>query len=269
MSRTWQITSAAVTSSSVARNAATSCVGEVRDEAHSIRQNRLLDTRQCDCTHGRIKRGEQQVLRHYAGAGQSIEQGRFSGIGIADERDHRPRCAFPPLAMQAARLANLLEFLAQAAPSAGGSSGGRPRSESRPTTEEAEAAALAFEVGPICVRAGSAGNPGAPVRPASGPRQLLPCSPKISRINPVRSITLRASLSSRLRCWIGVNAPSTTTSSASFCSQAIRMLSTCPAPNSRFGRTSRTGARKLSAMTTPIANASPSASDRRDCASRS
>ena len=89
MSRTCTIRSASSTSSRVARKAATRWVGrsETKPTVSEITQSRpsgsLIDA------HGRIERGEQQVLGEHVGAGQAVEQRRLAGVGVADQRHRR------------------------------------------------------------------------------------------------------------------------------------------------------------------------------------
>src|SRR6185369_478398 len=73
---------------------------------------------------------------------------RLAGIGIADQRDDRPRCAAPALAMEAAGAAYLFQLAAQAGHAiADHPPVGLDLRLARPA-EEPEAAALTFEVGP-------------------------------------------------------------------------------------------------------------------------
>src|SRR3984893_4077319 len=51
---------------------------------------------------GRIEGGEQRILRPHRSLGQRIEQRRFSGIGVADQRYYRIRHALAVLAMKRA-----------------------------------------------------------------------------------------------------------------------------------------------------------------------
>ena len=61
---------------------------QIGDEADRVGQDRRAAMGQFDKAHGRIERGEQHVGRHHLGAGQPIEQGRFPGVGVADQRDN-------------------------------------------------------------------------------------------------------------------------------------------------------------------------------------
>ena len=215
MSRTWMIRSAEITSSSVAWNAATSCVG--RSEMKPTVSDRIALSMpgQRDLPHRRVERREQQVLRHDVGAGQAVEQRRLAGIGIADQRDHRPRRALAPVAVQAARAADLLELACAAAPCGRGSGGGRPRSGFRPGRRGSRSRRAGARGGSSCAPAGPPDNRDARVRPATAPRR----SPRARRRSRGSArcgrSPWRSSAVSRLRCWIGVSAASTTTSSAS------------------------------------------------------
>ena len=93
MSRTCRITSASITSSSVARKAATSIVG--RSEMKPTVSDRIavLAMRQLDRARGRVERREQHVLGEDLGRRQPVEQRRLAGVGVADERDDRVRHA--------------------------------------------------------------------------------------------------------------------------------------------------------------------------------
>ena len=110
---------------------------------------------------------------------------------------------------------HLLELAAELAPCDRGSGGDRPRSAFRRDRRGSRSRRAGARGGSSCAPAAPPDNRDARARPASRPSAVAARSPKISRISPVRSITLASSAFSRLRCWIGVSAASTTTSSAS------------------------------------------------------
>ena len=126
---------------------------QIGDEADGVGKDRLVDTRQRDRPHGRIERGEQQVFRQYASAGQPVEQCRLAGVGVADESDHRPRRPPAALAMEGPGAPHLLQFAPQPRHAVAdhtpvGFDLGFARA-----AEEAEAAPLAFEVSPTAHQA--------------------------------------------------------------------------------------------------------------------
>ena len=110
MSRTCRMTSASITSSSVARNAATSMVG--RSEIKPTVSDRMtrVAVRQIDRAQRRIERRKQHVGRQHARRRHAVEQRRFAGIGVADQRHDRIRHALAAVAMQLAGALDLVEL---------------------------------------------------------------------------------------------------------------------------------------------------------------
>ena len=78
--------SASATSSSVARNAATSVVGRSETKPTVSERTTVVPLRQLDAAERRVERGEQAVVGEDLGAGQRVEQRRLAGIGVADQR---------------------------------------------------------------------------------------------------------------------------------------------------------------------------------------
>ena len=98
--------------------------------------------------HGGIERREQQVLRQHLGFGQRVEQGRFAGVGVADQRHDRIRHALARAAMQAARAFHVFELLADLDDALADQAAVGFDLGFAGTAEEAEAAALALKMGP-------------------------------------------------------------------------------------------------------------------------
>ncbi len=108
----------------------------------------LGPVRQVDPAQGRIERREEKVLRQNLRARHLVEERRFAGIGVADERDDRVRRLLALGAVQRARAAYLIELLLQAFDLFLQLTPVGLDLRFAGTAEEACTAALAFEVGP-------------------------------------------------------------------------------------------------------------------------
>ena len=94
----------------------------------------------------------------------------------------------------------------------------------------------------------------------SEPSRVRARSPKISRISPVRSMTLQPQARSRLRCCTGDNAASTTATLICCSAIAAVPMATCPSPSSVAERRSRSGWMAVCRMVSPMDAARPTAS---------
>ena len=148
MSRTCKMRSASITSSRVARNAATSRCRQIGDEADGIGQDRSAAARKPHLAHGRIERLEHLVLGRDSSARQAVEQSRLAGIGVADDGHHRKRHALAAGAMQTARLDDHGQLLADRRNALIDQAAVGFDLRFARAAEEAVAAALAFKMGP-------------------------------------------------------------------------------------------------------------------------
>ncbi len=148
MSRTCKMRSASITSSSVARKAATSVVGRSEMKPTVSDRIALPAARKPDLAHGRIERLEHLVLGRDRSARQAVEQRRLAGIGVADDGDHRKRHALAAGAMQAARLDDHGQLLADRRNAFIDQTAVGFDLRFARAAEEAVAAALALKMGP-------------------------------------------------------------------------------------------------------------------------
>jgi len=121
---------------------------QVGNEADGVRQHRLAAMRQAQRAQGRIKRGEQHVGGLDVGAGQAVEQRRFSGIGVADQRHDTIRHPLPAGAMQSTRRLNLPDFVLEPRDAFADQPAIRFNLGFAGAAHEPEAAALALQMGP-------------------------------------------------------------------------------------------------------------------------
>ena len=84
-------------------------------ESDGVRQHGLTAVRQRQRAQRRVEGREQHVRSLHVSARHPIEQRRFAGIGIADQRNHAIRHALPAGAMQPPCRLHLLEFVFHAA----------------------------------------------------------------------------------------------------------------------------------------------------------
>ena len=121
---------------------------QVGNEAHGVGQDDLHAARQLHRPQCRVERGKQHVGLQHARAGHAVEQRRFAGIGVADQRGDRVRHARAAVAVELAPLLDLVELRLDARdPLADQAAIDFELAFARPA-EKAEAAALALQMCP-------------------------------------------------------------------------------------------------------------------------
>ena len=98
--------------------------------------------------HGRVERGEQQVLGEHVGQRQPVEQGRLAGVGVADQGHDRPARAPALGAVQVARALHLLQLALDLDDAVADQAAVDLELGFAGAAEEAEAAALPLQMGP-------------------------------------------------------------------------------------------------------------------------
>lgn len=86
---------------------------KLADESDGIHQQKRPALRQFHAPHNRVQCGKQHVLCQHVRAGKPVEQRRFSGIGIADQRDDRQFAFLSARALHRPLPRKLLHFRAQ------------------------------------------------------------------------------------------------------------------------------------------------------------
>ena len=127
---------------------------QIRDEADRIGEDRADAAWQVDRPHRRVERGEEHVLREDRRARQPVEERGFPGVGVADERHDRLGPPAACRAMLAAGPHDLSQGLADPQDALVQRTAVRLDLGLAGAAEEAEAAALAFEMGPAAHQPG-------------------------------------------------------------------------------------------------------------------
>ena len=185
--------------------------------------------RQRDVPHRGIERRKHARVGRHLGAREPVEERRFAGVRVADQRDGGERNRLPLPALRAAAAANALQIVAQFLDAAVDSAAvgfqlrfartARSDSSTQPRHLHATPGEPAAKDNSI-----------APAPPATGLRECGRAGRNMSRINCVRSRTLHSRARSMLRCCVGVNSESNSTTSAAEEATSPRSSSSFPEP---------------------------------------
>ena len=123
-------------------------VGEFADETDGVAEEDVLVGGEAESACGGVQGGEEFVLREDFGAGDGIEQGGFSGVGVAHDGGEGPLMTLATIALGSALASDDVEFLADAFDAFLGFAAIRFELGFALAADGTEAAALAGEVGP-------------------------------------------------------------------------------------------------------------------------
>ena len=142
---------------------------QVGDEPDRVGQDRRLRPTAASSRRivGSSVANSRSSARHRA-PGQPVEQRRFAGVGVADQRHHRIRHALARLAMQRAGALHAFELALELARCARRSGGGRFRAGFRRGRRGSRSRRAGARDGSRTAPAASADRSAPPVRPAGG-----------------------------------------------------------------------------------------------------
>ena len=121
---------------------------QLGDEAHRVGQDDAPAGRQVDAPHGRVERREYLVVGIDGSTGQPVEERRLAGVGVADQGDDRIRHLAPGAPVLLPHAHDIGELLADLHKALVDQPAVHFELALARAADEAEAAPLAFQVGP-------------------------------------------------------------------------------------------------------------------------
>jgi len=128
-------------------------VGKLADESDGVAEEDVLVGGEAEATGGGIESGEEFILGEHGGAGEGVKEGGLAGIGVADNGGEGPLVALAAVALGQALASDDVEFVPDPVDLFLGLAAVGFELGFAFTTDGAEAAALAGEVGPIAGQA--------------------------------------------------------------------------------------------------------------------